>query len=288
MTSTWYNLAKQDVMKDSGGYFDTPWRGVLHTTEGDTYAAARSAYQAGVAPHFTVSFEGGKFQAWQHIPLDRAARALVNLAGGVETNRTRCIQIEIVGHAANSGAFPKPYLDGIGRLMRWIESNTGIQRQAVQFHGPNEGIVLATVNSPARLTAAAWNSFNGWCGHQHVPENNHWDPGAIDINYLLSVDVGVRPMFDPPLHVEMAAARKDIYTDNGVYILDVNGSVFAIPPAVYYQGVNGQSFFGDRKAANLIWPTEFKQITGTDPQPGYKYFIQAQDGAFYGCPWRTS
>lgn len=31
-----------------------------------------------------------------------------------------------------------------------------------------------------RMTGAKWTSFKGICGHMHVPENTHGDPGAID------------------------------------------------------------------------------------------------------------
>jgi hypothetical protein len=30
-----------------------------------------------------------------------------------------------------------------------------------------------------------WKMFSGWCGHQHVPNNDHTDPGAIDIDSLM-------------------------------------------------------------------------------------------------------
>jgi hypothetical protein len=287
MTATWCPWAQQDKFQDAGGFYDSPWRGVLHTTEGDTYAAARSAYGAGVAPHFTVSFEGGTFRAWQHISLDRAARALMHPQGTVETNRLRCIQIEIVAHAASSGTLQHQYLDGIGKLMRWIESNTGIPRRAgVQFHGSGEGITLAVTNSPIRLSPGDWSSFSGWCGHQHVPVNDHWDPGAIDINYLLGVEVGVKPMIDPPLDMhQVVSVRGDKYTDRGVYVLQEDGAVFAFDGAVYYKGANGESFFANRKAAALLWPEEAAQI---HPEMGnfanYKYVIQDTANELYGRP----
>lgn len=286
MSEQWYPLATRDVLKDAGGYLDGyQWRGVLHTTEGGSYAGARAAYvKNNSAPHFTVSFEGGTFKVWQHIPLNKAARALAHPAGTVETNRARCIQIEIVGRASTAGTLQREYLNGIGRLMRWIESNTGISRSALDFRSDKEGIVLARDTSPIRLSPTVWKNYSGWCGHQHVPHNNHWDPGDIDINYLMAFDVGVQPMINPPLDlIDVVAIRRDIYT-NGVYILQQDGAVFAWEGAVYYGGTNGRDFFGDRKAARLVWPSEFKEATGRDPDPNYKYFVQATDGAYYGMP----
>lgn len=287
MSTTICPWAKQDPFKDAGGFLDSGWRGVLHTTEGDTYAAARSAYGAGVAPHFTVSFEGGVFQAWQHISIDRAARALAHPAGTIDTNRLRCIQIEIVGHAASAGTLPKQYLDGIGKLMRWIESNTGIPRSTgVQFHSDKDGIVLARDTSPIRLSAQDWVAYQGWLGHQHVPVNDHWDPGAIDINYLLGVDVGVRPVIDPPIDFhKVVRIRKDKYTD-GVYILQSDGAVFAWEGAVYYGGANGgaSTYFINRQAANLLWPEEAKAIYPDRNFDQYKYIIQDTANEMYGYP----
>ena len=37
------------------------------------------------------------------------------------------------------------------------------------------------------MTNDEWNDFDGWCGHQHVPENEHWDPGKLDIGRLLRI-----------------------------------------------------------------------------------------------------
>jgi hypothetical protein len=283
MSEMWYPLAVRDIFKDSGGFLDGyAWRGVLHTTEGSTYAGARPSYAKGNSPHFTVSFEGGAFKVWQHIPLNKAARALAHPAGTPETNRARCIQIEIVGRAAQSHTFGREYLSGLGRLMRWIESNTGIQRRALDFKGANEGIVLAKTTSVIRLPKAEWINFNGWCGHQHVPYNSHWDPGNIDIDYLINFEAGVRPMIDPPLDFNnVVAIRRDIYT-NGVYILQEDGAVFAWEGAVYYGGSNTKPYWGDRKAARLVWPSEFEAETGGHSV--YKYHIQAIDGAYYGYP----
>jgi hypothetical protein len=37
-----------------------------------------------------------------------------------------------------------------------------------------------------RMSVEEWKVFSGWCGHQHVPSESHWDPGAINISQLLS------------------------------------------------------------------------------------------------------
>lgn len=162
---------------DGGSFTGGPPRGVLHTTEGATFASARSAFVKNNSwPHFTVTDERGHVEFFQHLPINVAARSLRHV-GPVETNRQSAIQIEIVGRAANAPNFPAPYLAGIARLMRWIEENAGVARSAsVQFVPPGR---------ERRLSDHDWLAYAGWCGHQHVPENRHEDPGAIAIDALL-------------------------------------------------------------------------------------------------------
>lgn len=278
MSQPWYPDATKDEFKDAGAWqVSGPWKGVLHTTEGDSYAGARSVYGQGVAPHFTVSFEGGRFRVWQHIALTKSARALAHPAGTVETNRTRCIQIEIVAHAATSGTLQHEYLDGIGKLMRWVEANTEIQHQALKFHGPNEGIVLATATSPVRLSPQDWLNFSGWCGHQHVPVNDHWDPGAIDIDYLMSISIGVKPMYDPPLPIELVASCNDP-ENGGAWLLDKNGGVLSAGTAQFHGTPFGKDYWNGRIAARIDWA---KDVDSNSP---YKYIVTATSGEKYGYP----
>jgi hypothetical protein len=178
----WYEKAIKEELPNAGNFLTSaPWRGVLHTTEGSKYAGALVAYKANnSAPHFTISYESNQFQVWQHIPINKAARALKNKPGGVETNRLRCIQIEIVWKANEAHLIPVPFLDGLKSLMRWIEANTTIRSVK-----PVKPFATQYGQTDRRMTGAEWTAFNGWCGHCHVPENDHWDPGSINIDYLL-------------------------------------------------------------------------------------------------------
>src|SRR5687767_1601043 len=99
MAELWYPAAKADEMANAGEFIvGPPARGVLHTTEGSHYDGARGEYlRKRIAPHFTVD---GR-DVYQHVPLDRAARALENRDGGVQTNLWSAIQIEVVARAAN-------------------------------------------------------------------------------------------------------------------------------------------------------------------------------------------
>jgi hypothetical protein len=175
-------FAKKDTRdsNDAGDFTGGLPRGVLHTTEGPTFAGARQAFVNNNSwPHFTVTFEKDFFEAFQHLPIDVASRTLKHPSGTVETNRQSAIQIEIVGGAKNAPNFSQEYLKGIAKLMRWIEANAGVKRQtSVQF--------LAPPANDVRLSDKKWLNYEGWLGHQHVPHNDHSDPGKIDINTLLA------------------------------------------------------------------------------------------------------
>lgn len=178
---SWCPFATRDDgdSHDAGPFVGGPARGVLHTTEGTTFAGARSAFVTNNSwPHFTVTIEGDRFHVYQHLSTSVSARSLEHRPGTVETNHQSAIQIEIVGYAAQSPGFSQAYLDGIARLMRWIETDSGVTRTS--------GVAFVAPGSETRLTDAQWLAYAGWCGHQHVPNNSHEDPGAIDIAHLLA------------------------------------------------------------------------------------------------------
>ena len=70
--------------------------GVIHTTEGYTLPG----YEGGAtAPTYTAvpDLKAKRLRWFAHFPDERSARALQNLAGGVETNTANAIQVELVG-----------------------------------------------------------------------------------------------------------------------------------------------------------------------------------------------
>lgn len=222
MDGLWYPLAVPQLLPDAGAYLGGPYRGVLHTTEGSSYVGAWGAYRAtGNNPHATVSFETGRFQVWQHLSFDRAASALVH-PPNVQTNRWSAIQIEIVGYAARSDQFPQGLLDGLRDMMRWIEGATGIKPHSPQF---NPYPASAGLNNGVRFDPAEWLGFDGWCGHQHVPGNDHGDPGAINIGALLYRPAPAPPPAPPAVHDFEEGAMKNTLLRIGP--LDGNGNGWA-------------------------------------------------------------
>jgi peptidoglycan hydrolase-like protein with peptidoglycan-binding domain len=190
------SFANQSRRYDSafgGSYTGGPYKGILHTTEGSSLPGYGGG---GSAPHFTVvpDLRTKTVRIYQHFNTSRPARALLNPAGGVQTNNDSAIQIELVGTCdpRNKGKgygiywpeAPKWALDGVAKLMRWIEANHGIPRRTTSR--PWVAYPDSYGDSPARMGGHEWDTFAGWCGHQHVAENDHGDPGNLNITYLLT------------------------------------------------------------------------------------------------------
>ncbi len=161
-----------------------PFRGVLHTTETTDYTYSPYSYFGHLnPPHFTVVNKPSGVKIYQHFSTNTGSRALRNKTGGVKTNAGGAIQIEIAWRAANISNLPDAMKDALNSLIDWISSTKGISKTSPPFFDDNGGY---GTGAPSRMSFAQWQSFNAWCGHQHVPENVHWDPGLIDIDALLA------------------------------------------------------------------------------------------------------
>lgn len=193
---------------------------VIHTTE----TSGWPGYGGGAtAPNYTAkpNFDTKKLDLRQHYPDERSSRALVNSAGGVETNTLNAVQIELVGtcdpaHAKRWGSkkagidyiywpdAPEWALQGVADFLLDQHERHGTLLQAPKFraypdsYGTNNGV---------RLTAAEWRNFYGVCGHQHVPENFHGDPGALPIDTILALTKPKEPHVAVHNHVTKARAE---------------------------------------------------------------------------------
>ncbi|MFD6287570.1 peptidoglycan-binding protein [Streptomyces sp. NPDC060205] len=170
---------------------------VLHTTEG----SALPGYGGGAsAPNLTAvpDLAAKKLKWYQHFDIETSSRALVNLAGGVETNTLNVCQVELVGtcdpttHTKWKAAgrahiywpdAPDWALQGVARFLSWMHEEHG-----VPLSGPKSWPAYPTSYANGggqRMSGAKWTAFKGVCGHLHVPENVHGDPGAIDFARIL-------------------------------------------------------------------------------------------------------
>ncbi|QJT04344.1 N-acetylmuramoyl-L-alanine amidase [Streptomyces asoensis] len=175
---------------------------VLHTTEGRTlpdYGGGASAPTLTCVPDFAAR----RLKWWQHFDIDTSARALLNLAGGVETNTNNVCQLEMVGTCdpATRAKWLKAGLVQDKDFIYWPQAPDWALRDVAEFlawmhtkhsvplSGPSKWPAYPTSYANGggqRMNDAAWNAFRGVCGHMHVDENSHGDPGALDFAKLLA------------------------------------------------------------------------------------------------------
>ena len=176
---------------------------VLHTTEG----ASWPDYSGGAsAPTYTAMPQGDGLSWRQHFPETMSARALRNEAGGVETNTLNCIQVELVGTCApgTRDAWVKAGKRQGVDFVYWPEASDALlqslahfiadlhKRRGLKLQAPKFLAYPASYGaSPVRFSFAQWRRFYGICGHQHVPENSHGDPGALNIEKVLRYAVAL-------------------------------------------------------------------------------------------------
>jgi hypothetical protein len=199
---------------------------VWHTTEGTTVPS----YNGGAeAPNFTAypDFKAKRLVWYQHFDFDESSRALVNRAGGVETNTLNAVQVEIVGTCDPAthkrwGSTPHLYsadlpdwaVRDLAAFAKWANANHGVPltaRPVWLAYGSDSrrpGVTPASYGaSPARMSFAEWSKFRGHCGHQHVPENDHGDPGAFPIADILAAAKGGTVPEKEPTLADMTAAQ---------------------------------------------------------------------------------
>lgn len=181
------------VHGNSGGSMDGTGGAtlLLHSTEGSTIEGAIGAYRTHNSwPTLTVDCPDRR--AVEHLPLDVAARALRNAAGGVQTNREGpvLVQVELVGFAGQPSSIgDADDLDWFGReIVAPIAKATGIPlRSTVTWVAYPASYGL---NARQRLSNTAWVSYAGILGHQHAPENTHGDPGALNVGRIIAAATG--------------------------------------------------------------------------------------------------
>lgn len=207
----YYPKADRRIQRFDDDYAGVRWegpaeKGCLHTTE----TIGWPGYGGGAtAPNFTVrpNFTLRRLEWRQHFPANMSARALQNDRGGVETNRDKVIQVEIVGTCdgrpkspslPKGGAHVQWKIKGIPHLYTanppewffeqmadffvWCNEEHGIPFEAPKLWLPYDA---SYGDSDARMSGAEFNSFRGWLGHMHVAENDHGDPGALDVHKII-------------------------------------------------------------------------------------------------------
>lgn len=179
MPADWYPKATRvPIGTDGGPMRGGPSRGVLHTTETMSWAGTK---------FYHVEYRPG-FGFRQYRPFGRASRALRHPVGTPETNRQGdyCINISVTGYAKHAHLWDDKIYADLIEFIAWCNNEFDIQpisRYAVGHGGEAYG-----VNGSARMLWDEWEHHNGWCAHQEVPGNTHWDAGKVDWTRLLIGD----------------------------------------------------------------------------------------------------
>jgi hypothetical protein len=167
----------------------------------DTETTGLPSYSSGSFPHFTVDPTSGHI--WQHIPVNRAARALKNLDGGCQTNRWRVIQVEVIGYVNTV-----PYHPALGQLAAWAHTEHGVPATCGVKRLPYDASYGQT---SVRLSCAEWDTYSGHLYHLSAPENDHGDPGdPFPMDQILAA-AGGGEVGEDDLTEEQARQLKAIY-----------------------------------------------------------------------------
>lgn len=152
-----------------------------HMTQGSGLAGARAAF-APYPPH--IGYNPATRELEQYVPLDRHSYAFFN----GEADDEYIIQIEVVGFSESAQGMPDWQVQNIvDDLVDPLEVLIGVPPVVVWhgFHGAGEGFTLASPDSPIRLSLDQLREFSGHLGHQHIPGDEHWDPGRFRIDEVL-------------------------------------------------------------------------------------------------------
>lgn len=150
---------------------------ILHTVEGPKPNWA--ALKKGI-PHYTYDSDG---MVYQHLHLDVAAYTLANIGDGPSPNSDAgvVIQIEMAGYAKDSATRPDAWYARLKELLEYICDAVDCP---YEFPLTFVGDEAYGVDGVARIPWDNYTRLSGIIGHQHVPKNDHWDPGKLDVGKL--------------------------------------------------------------------------------------------------------
>lgn len=197
---------------DTPRHPESPPRIILHSTEG------LRTFDYPWPPHFTLGLVGDQHSLpagtywWpdgnrkvyngqeirlQHCDLALTSYALLHRSGDPDTNHrgSHCVQVEVISKAA----WPDEWSDKMYALVAsWladiVEALPELEPALDNYPAyPAEWSEKGSwgFSTPFRLTWKEWqDGINGRiglpfiCAHQHVPGNDHWDTGALNIERL--------------------------------------------------------------------------------------------------------
>ncbi len=174
-----------DYINNGGTYaddgIDYSWRGCYHEIQGNASFGGIAGHQ--YPPH--VWYDTEKRILFQSIRLSRSAMALYQ-GSGYKTNKARCLQVELSGYSEYQANEPLQFLQNIAEDVlipwgQWLAKYHGFNLD-IQ-HLPDPWVISGSASeyAPQRLGEETWRHYNGMLEHANVPQNDHWDCGALDI-----------------------------------------------------------------------------------------------------------
>jgi hypothetical protein len=158
-----------------------PAQGVMHTIEG-SLESGLGVFRHHYSPTFTV----GPGRIIQHIPLGFIAAALEHTAYP-PTNGWARAQIEIAGFSREKPWKPDAKtLDSLAHLLAALSlqqvAGIPLTRPFPDAMPPGPWAFSGFI----RRRAGVWGRTSGWYGHVEIPQNSHWDPGALVWSHVLA------------------------------------------------------------------------------------------------------
>ena len=89
-------------------------------------------------------------------------------------------QVEHISYARDTPTQSDLWYHSLAREIVWFHRNKNVPLEFVPVWEDGS----AYGDWSGRMSAAEFTAFTGICGHQHVNDNDHWDPGALDIPRL--------------------------------------------------------------------------------------------------------
>lgn len=157
-------------------------KGCLHSTETSGYPGYGGWT---INPHMDIMpIPNRGIAGRQFIPLEYASFALRH-TDNQQTNRDNVVQLELIGTCVKGGpgyywpdADDAVLLDLHNKVIKPCSDILKIPLKALKFAPPDQA---------TRLTNAQFDSYSGWLGHEHVPQNTHVDPGAFPWDRMIAL-----------------------------------------------------------------------------------------------------
>jgi hypothetical protein len=224
----WLPGYERHETENCGGYNDpdAECKNLWHSTE-SPFGSIDSVLRLFSGPvydasHFVVDFgkPGQASRMAQCSPITKAACSLVGGGNVVSTNGVPVIQTEVCGYAAESHLWTDDVLRFLAqhavnvRRAQQVALGRSFRHQvSVTFYGQDAGFIVASSSARQRLSPTAWRAYNGHVGHQHVPMNDHWDPGKLNVARIcelaIQIEGGVTPPPPTPPTEELTVAEAD-------------------------------------------------------------------------------